>query len=226
MSKTTISLYLLSGVAAARGIVSAVGSTCPTLNPPPAGPLSIIADLQIVWLITTAVTYLVSIAWGVLAWALRARKEWFYKIAIITSAAGILSGIIPVILLLLNGMRFTPSWFRVIINLIILILLLLPQVKHGIQEHIAQGKSGSFGSSVGSQVSSFAIVLFGFGVVLLLQPFIMPATHIIDGVNIGYEFEALQFFSGFYCLIFGVLTLLAGQIINLVHSPKGNPIRN
>ncbi|MFX0150868.1 MAG: hypothetical protein ACFFAJ_08820, partial [Candidatus Hodarchaeota archaeon] len=215
-SRTLKSLYILTGAAAAIGIVSGIGSTCTTFdsrwwslgNPEEGYPFAIIGDFQLVYILSYIVTWLVAIAWGVLFWALMTRKAWFTRTAIITSIAGFLSGFLPAGILLyewymtygVNGMMFTPSWFRTLINAILLIILLIPGIRRGIIDHMQEATT-STGGSVGSQVAQFAFVLFGFGIMMIIQPFIMP-THIIEGVNIASSYGdllasgMLQFFGG------------------------------
>jgi hypothetical protein len=234
LSRKTTILLILSGAAAAIGLVSAIGSTCTTFDPQwwKVASFSIIEDFQLVFILTYIVTWLAALAWGVLFWALRVRKPWFYNSALITSIAGFLSGFIPVAILFyewwasygVTGMMFTPSWFRTIINAIILIVLLLPAMRSEIRD-IIEEKSALPGMSVGTQISDFAFVLFGFGIVLILQPFIMPATHIINGVNVGYDFEELQFFGGFICLLIGVAMRFIGYFLNIYYSPKPTSIQ-
>jgi hypothetical protein len=69
-------------------------------------------------------------------------------------------------------------------------------------------------------------VLFGFGIVMMVQPFIMP-THIIEGVNIGVDrfgyllaSGTLQFFGGLLCFLLGIIVRIAGRLLNIVYSPK------
>ncbi|UCG03821.1 MAG: hypothetical protein JSW11_07505 [Candidatus Heimdallarchaeota archaeon] len=243
--RTIAILYILIGAAAAIGIVSGIGSTCTTFFPiwwelgsPEEGyPFAIIGDTQIAFILAYIVTWLVALVWGALFWALGVKKTWFYKVAIITSAAGFLSGFIPVAILFyewymsfgLNGMLFTPSWFRTIINLVILVMLLIPVVKRGITGYIEE-TGVSAGGSVGSQVTQFSLVLFGFSVVMMVQPLIMP-THIIGGVNVGSSMSyllasgTLQFFFGFTCIFLGVVILIAGQVLNIIYSSKPTPLR-
>lgn len=233
MSRIIKILYSLTGAAAAIGLVSAIGSTCVSLDPFwQKGPFAIAADYALVWLITYFVTWIAALAWGVLFWALRARKAWFYPLAIINSILGFLSRGIPAMIMTIGffskprtGLMFTPSWAIAILNLVILILLLLPAYKQGIKTHMEEPGTSS-GESVGSQVSEFAFVLFGFGIVMILQPFIMP-THIIEGVNIGvdrYGFflasGALQFVSGLFCFLLGMIVRIAGRLLKVVYSPK------
>ncbi|MFW9854588.1 MAG: hypothetical protein ACFFFG_05990 [Candidatus Thorarchaeota archaeon] len=228
MSRKTTILLVLSGAAAAIGLVSAIGSTCTTFDPQwwKVPSFSIIADFQLVFILTYIVTWLVALAWGVLFWALRVKKPWFYNSALITSIAGFLSGFIPVAILFyewwasygVTGMVFTPSWFRTIINAVILIVLLLPVMRTEIQSMVEE-KATLPGMSTGTQISDFAFVLFGFGIVLMLQPYIMPATHIINGVNVGYDFEELQFLGGILTLFLGVLIRLIGYLLNMFYSP-------
>ena len=237
MSKIIKWLYILTGAAAAIGVVSAFGSTCVSLDPYyQKGPFAIAADFKEVWLITYFVTWLSAIAWGVLFWALRMRKAWFYRVAIINSIAGCLSRGIPAVLMSIGffstprtGLLFTPSWLITILNLVILIVLLLPAYKQGIKEYIEETGASS-GGSVGSQVASFAYVLFGFGIVMMVQPLIMP-THIIDGVNIASSYGdllasgTLQFFGGLFCILLGVITGIAGQVLEIVFSSKQTSLK-
>ncbi|MFX1506485.1 MAG: hypothetical protein ACFFDC_10260 [Promethearchaeota archaeon] len=242
--RTIAILYILIGAATAIGIVSGIGATCTTFFPiwwelgsPEDGyPFAIIGDFQIAFIIAYIVTWLVALVWGVLFWALGVRKPWFYRVAIITSAAGFLSGFIPAGILLyewylsygLNGMLFTPSWFRTIINLVILVLLLIPVVKRGITGYIEEVGASTSGS-IGSQVSQFSLVLFGFSLVMMVQPLIMP-THIIGGVNVGSSMGdllasgTLQFLVGLIGIFIGVIILIAGQVLNIVYSSKPSPI--
>jgi hypothetical protein len=215
---------LLEGAAAAVGLVSAYGSLCPTLNPPPMGPLSIMKDLQLVFIFTTAVTWIVSFAWMFLIWALWARKSWFFKIALITAIAGFLSGFIPAALVMLNGLSFSPSLMRAIGNFIIIIVLLVPSIKKGIEAHITETNT-SFKGSTESDIASLAYVLLGFGLLMFVQPFIMPITHVIDGVNVGYEFELLQYYGGIFFILLAMFLRIVVQFLNTVYSKKQIPMK-
>ena len=236
MSKFIKILYALAGAAAAIGIISAIGSTCVSLDPYwQSAVFAIAGEYSEVWFVTYFVTWLAAIVWGVLFWALRARKAWFYPVAIINSILGCLSRGIPAILMSIGsfskprtGLLFTPSWAPALLNLAILIILLIPKFKQQILDHL-ENKSASSGGSIGEQVTEFASVLFGFGIVMLLQPFVMPS-HVIDGVNIassyGYLLASglLQFYSGFSCIILGIITRIAGQFLNISSSSKSIPL--
>ena len=229
-------LYSLTGAAAALGLVSAIGSTCVSLDPYwQKAVFAIAGDYSEVWFITYFVTWFSAIAWGVLFWALRARKAWFYPVAIINSIAGCLSRGIPAVIMTIGffqtsatgrrGLMFTPSWGIAILNLVILIVLLIPAFKQEIKTYIEKPGASS-GGSVGSQVAEFAFVLFGFGIVMMVQPFIMP-THIIEGVNIGVDrfgyllaSGTLQFFGGILCFLLGIIVRIAGRLLNVVYSPE------
>jgi len=237
LSRIVKLLYVLSGAAAAIGVVSAIGSTCVSLDPFwQKGPFAIAGQYPEVWLITYYVTWIAALVWGVLFWAFRTRKAWFYPVALINSIAGTLSRGIPAVLMSIGffskprtGLLFTPSWLQAILNLAILILLLMPAFKQGIKDHMEEAGASS-GGSIGSQVTSFAYVLFGFGIVMMIQPFIMP-THIIDGVNIGSSYGyllasgMLQFVSGLFCIVLGIITRISGYMLTLVSSSKPAPIK-
>lgn len=231
-------MEFLIGAAAAVGVVSAIGSTCVSLDPFwQKGPFAIAGDYSEIWFITYFVTWFSALAWGVLIWAYWARKTWFYPAALIASITGIIGRGIPAILMSIGffstprtGLLFTPSWISAILNLIILILLLLPKFKQEIKVHIEEPASSS-GGSVGSQVANFAFVLFGLGIVMMVQPLIMP-THIIDGVNIGVDrygyllsSGTLQFFGGMLCFLLGMITQIAGRLLNVIYSPKPVPLK-
>jgi len=224
-------LYILIGAAVAIGIVSGIGSTCTTFDPiwwrNPS--FAIIGDLQIIFIVTYFATWFTAILWIVLFWALSKGKNWFYKLALLNSVIGILGGAIPSGILFYeywasygnSGMRFTPSWFRTIMNLVLLIVLLLPKIRREIHNTIEANRSITGGSSgFETGLAQLAYVLIGFGVVLILQPFFMPATHIIDGINVGYDFEALQFFGGLFSIILGLITRISGRIYSKVQSNK------
>ncbi|MFX0012973.1 MAG: hypothetical protein ACFFB2_04030 [Promethearchaeota archaeon] len=235
MSRFIKILYALTGAAAAIGIVSAIGSTCVSLDPYwQKATFAIAGEYSEVWFVTYFVTWFAAIVWGILFWALRARKSWFYPLAIINSILGFIGRGVPAILMSIGffskprtGLLFTPSWASALLNLAILIILLIPAFKQQVKNHL-ESVGTSSGGSVGSQVSEFASVLFGFGIVMLLQPLIMP-THIIDGVNIassyGYLLASglLQFYGGLSCLVLGILTRIAGRLLT-IYSSKPLPL--
>ena len=124
-----------------------------------------------------------------------------------------------------TGLLFTPSWAIALLNVIILIVLLLPASKAVIRVRMEEA-SGSSGGSIGEEVKQFAFVLFGLGIVLMVQPFIMP-THIIDGVNIGVDrygallaSGTLQLIGGLLCFLLGLIVQIVGRLLNIVYSPK------
>jgi hypothetical protein len=105
-----------------------IGSSCPTFNPTTdtSSALYIMNELQWVFIITTLLTYVAAIASGGLIWALISRKTWFYPVALATSIVGLASGLIPSLLVISNGMSFSPSLMRTVVYGIVLLLLLLP----------------------------------------------------------------------------------------------------
>ncbi|UCE12979.1 MAG: hypothetical protein JSV04_12405 [Candidatus Heimdallarchaeota archaeon] len=244
-SKEVKLLYILSGAAAAIGLVSGIGATCTTFDPgwwklinsDGGYTFGVIGENQLIYVLSYFVTWLVAIAWGVLYWALGTRKRWFYPVALITSILGFFSGFLPAFILFwewylsygVNGMVFTPSWFRTIINLIIFIILILPMVRRGVNTHM-EDVGVSTDESVGSQVTQFAYVLFGFGIVMMFQPFLMPM-HIIDGVNIassyGYLLASgtLQFIGGLTCILLGLVTRIAGHVLAVDRASDSTPTK-
>ena len=228
-------LTLLIALGAAVGIISGIGSTCVVFEPNfwKTSTFSIVGDFQLVWLVCYFVTWLVGILWVVLYWALKSGKPWFYNVSIVNCILGFFSGFIPSALLFyewyntfgVNGMMFTPSWFRAIGNLIILVVLLLSGTKRNLSTHMTE-KKGAVGGSIGDQVANFALVVFCFGVLLIIQPFIMPITHPIDMdiyMYTGYWLEAFQYYVGLSSIVLGIVLRFVGQLLNVVYTPKPLP---
>jgi uncharacterized membrane protein len=231
-------LYILIGLTAAIGVVSGIGATCTTffsewwrMSGSDGGyTFAIIGANQPMFILCYIVTWIVGLVWGVLGWALRERKTWFYKVAVVNSIAGILSGFIPVWILFyewylslgLHGMAFTPSWFRVIANVVMLIILILPMGRNMINTHLAE-KSTTGGESVGTKVANFSLVMIGFGLLMLIQPLIMPMTHQIEAdvyMYIGRQFEAFIIYAGIFSVAIGVVLRLTGRVLNYYSAPK------
>jgi hypothetical protein len=237
MGKWLKYLYILIGLTAAIGVVSGIGSTCTTffeewwrLQSADGGySFAIIGDNQLIFIVSYVVTWLSAIIWGVLGWALRERKSWFYNVAIINSIAGFLSGIIPVWILFyewyqsfgVNGMAFTPSWFRAIANAVLFVILILPRGKNFVRNHLAE-KNPSGGGSIGTQVANFSLVLIGFGLLMLVQPLIMPMTHQFEAdvyMFIGRQFETYVIYTGLISLTMGIILRFTGRVMNYYY-PK------
>ena len=237
-------IYALMGLTAAIGVISGIGATCTTFfdvwwrmtNAKGGYTFGPVGDNQLIFVIRYFVTWLVAFAWVGLGWALRERKSWFYKVAIITSIAGFFSGIIPVWILFyewwatfgVNGMPFTPSWFRAIANAVLFVLLILPRTKNKLNTHMAE-TSPSIGESTGTKVANFSLVLVGFGLLMMIQPFIMPMTHQIEAdvyMFIGRQFEAYIFYTGLVSLLIGVLLRFTGKIINYYSTTRTSIVKS
>ncbi len=196
MEKIIRNLSVLAALAGVLGIISAYGSTCPTLDPPtdPTSKLYIMYVLQPVFVVTTALTWAVGFAWFLLLWAIIKLKNWSYVSAVLVSLIGALSGFIPAILVMTNGMPFSPSLMRAFLNLFILIYLIMPSKATTIKTLIVSGTSTGISSSV------IVYILVAVGILLMLQPAMVAWTHVIDGVY-EYGLEALQFFSGLFAIL-------------------------
>lgn len=236
--------YGLMGLTAAIGVVSGIGATCTTFfdvwwkmtNAKGGYTFGPVGDNQEIFVISYFVTWLVAVAWVVLGWALRARKSWFYPVALITSIAGFFSGIIPVYLLFIewylsfgvNGMPFTPSWARAIANVVLFVMLILPRTRNNLSTHMSE-TSPSGGEGLGTKVANFSLVMIGFGLLMMIQPFIMPMTHQIEAdvyMYIGRQFEAYVFYTGVISLVFGVLLQLTGRILNYLYTPITSVVKH
>ena len=237
MGKWLKYLYILIGLTAAIGVVSGIGATCTTFfeewwlltNSKGGYTFAIIGANQPIFILSYVVTWLVAIVWVLLGWALRERKPWFYKVAVVNSIAGFLSGIIPVWVLLyeyfqsygVNGMPFTPSWGRALANAALFIILVLPRGRNFVNNHMST-KSPTGGGGLGTQIANFSLVMIGFGLLMLIQPLIMPMTHQIEAdvyMYIGRQFETFIIYAGFISLTMGIVLRFTGRVINH-YSPK------
>ncbi len=243
MGKWLKYLYVLIGLTAAIGVVSGIGATCTTFfsewwlltNSKGGYTFGIIGENQLAFIFAYIVTWIVGLSWGVLGWALRERKTWFYKAAVVNSLAGVLSGFIPVWILLyeyfqsygVNGMPFTPSWGRVIANAALFIVLILPRGKNMLKTHLAE-TSTTGGESVGTKVANFSLVMIGFGLLMLIQPLIMPMTHQIEAdvyMYIGRQFEAYVIYAGLFSVAIGVVLRFTGRVLNYYYAPKTTSVK-
>lgn len=210
-------LIVFESLAAFIGIVSAIGSSCPTFKPTidPTKALYIMNELQWVFIVTTLLTYVAAIASGVLIWALISRKSWFYPTALITSIVGLASGLVPSLLVILNGMSFSPSLMRTVVYGIVILLLLLPPF-YELRFISSKGDSEAFSKHSSSDstekldaktsiVSAISLILMSIGFGLFIQPFMVTSSHIIDGVN--------YFTNGYLYTYFGIAAMVASVIL-------------
>lgn len=212
-------LIIFESFAAFIGIVSAIGSSCPTFNPggleSTSALLPVMMDLQWVFILTTLLSYAAAIVSGVLIWALIAKEVWFYPVAIITSIVGIASGLTPALLVILNGMSFSPSLMRTVVYAVVLILLLLPpfyELKFKTTEGIeisskdAQISENTAETSVkSSMMTVVSLIIMSIGIGLFIQPFMVTSSHLINGVN--------YFTNGPLYTYFGIALIILSAVI-------------
>ncbi len=199
MEKILKRMAVLAAIAGVLGVISAYGSTCPTLSPPtdPTSKLYIMYTLNWVFLITTSLTWAVGFAWFLLLWGLMTRRSWSYMASVLVSAVGAASGFIPAALVMANGMPFSPSLMRAFLNLFILIYLLRPSAAGEMKTALSLEAPGT-----GISADVVTYILVAVGILLMLQPIVVPWTHVIDG-RYEYGYEALQFFAGLFSLMLG-----------------------
>jgi len=178
-------------------------------------------ELQWVFIVTTLLTYVAAIASGGLIWALISRKSWFYPTALITSIVGLASGLIPSLLVILNGMSFSPSLMRTVVyGIILLLLLLLPfyelrsissegDSKASLKDNSSSDNTEKTDTKT-SIVSAISLILMSIGFGLFIQPFMVTSSHIINGVN--------YFANGHLYIYFGIALMLASVFLFLSYT--------
>ena len=99
MQKSIIVLILVDAIAATIGIISAIGSTCPTFIPSDSEALSIMMEQQILFITTTTFSYVAAIGCIISIVGLFKGKDWFFNITLISGIFGLLMIILVLICL-------------------------------------------------------------------------------------------------------------------------------
>ncbi len=225
MSKGTyITFITLEVLAGLIGLVSGYGSSCPTINPTgvdSAGDpyiYQIIIDFQWLWYITTTLTLLVGIVSFVLVYALINRKSWFYNVALITSFVGFITGAIPYYLIITNTDGGTPSYMRMYLNLLILVLLLIPAIKKGIEKRSGMSEE-EIKEEGSSKTETASVMSFSIGIATIVTGFVVSITHDINGTQY-FPYLVATFYVGLFLILSGVGLLILSKLL-----PSGNTTR-
>ena len=130
--------------------------------------------------------------------ALFARKGWFYTTALWTAILGFASGLIPYLMIAMNG-GFTPSIMRTVIYAIVVILLVLPGFRKELKDNITVKKEAETGTS-GGQLSAY---LFFPGLLIWLQTYLVTPSHIAE-IDMTMA-NVLQIGTGLVLMSIGIL---------------------
>lgn len=194
MRKSNLILLITEILATVIGLVSAYGSNCitfdldTTLATLETGNYAygIVMEYQWLWYITTTLTYLAAIASVVVTWALIKRKAWFYLPALVTAFVGAISGWTPYLLIKSDG-GGTPSFLRAYVYSLVLVLLLIPAIKKGVETRLNETEAERTITDSGDKSASVTTYALIAGVVLMAIPPLTATTHdvsmIIHGMN-------------------------------------------
>ncbi len=232
MRKSNLVLLITEIFATVIGLVSAYGSNCitfdidTTLVTLKSGNYAygIVVEYQWLWYITTTLTYLAAIASVVITWALIKRKAWFYTPALITAFVGAITGWTPFLLIVLDG-GFTPSFLRGIFYTLVLVLLIIPSIKRGVETRLNETEAERAITDSGDKSASVTTYALILGVVLMAIPSITAATHdttmIMHGLNY-LQIASIVFYLGLASFVGG----LASYIFPRVSASKiSSPIK-
>ena len=190
MSGKKTMIIVMECLAALMGLISAYGSSCPAFNPDLIDKVespelfAVMTSFQWVFIITTILSYVAGAGSLVMIWALVKKKEWFYNTALIIAGLGCITGLIPYLLVTLNG-GGTPSHLRAIIYGVLIILLLIPGIRLELKDNI-----GVENVEEKSTATNISAILFFPGTLLWVQTFIVAPTHMLGSVNV-YMFKSL-----------------------------------
>ena len=221
MKRKRITILIMEILAASMGILSAVGGSCPAFNPArileiePGETLkessialhAVISQYQWAFVILNILTYIAAIGTGLMIWALTKRKKWFYNTALGIAILGCVSGLLPYLLVTLNGAS-TPSIMRAMIYGAVIILLLIPGFRKALKENIAIDDQ----IDPSSTNSTLSALLFFPGVLFWVQSLFAAPSH--DLGNNVQMFQALQIGVGLVLMAMGILLYSTTQIKN------------
>lgn len=203
MSGKKTMIIVMECLAALMGLISAYGSSCPAFNPDLIDKVespelfAVMTSFQWVFIITTILSYVAGAGSLVMIWALVKKKEWFYNTALIIAGLGCITGLIPYLLVTLNG-GGTPSHLRAIIYGVLIILLLIPGIRLELKDNI-----GVENVEEKSTATNISAILFFPGTLLWVQTFIVAPTHMLGSVNV-YMFKSLQIGIGLVLMSIGI----------------------
>ncbi|MHA2105344.1 MAG: hypothetical protein ACW981_18095 [Candidatus Hodarchaeales archaeon] len=216
MQKTILILLLVDVIAATIGVISAIGSTCPTFIPSTSEALSIMMDLQIVFITTTTLSYVSAIGCFISIIVLYKGKDWFFNLTLISAIIGFLTGIIPAALVMMNGMSFSPSLLRTGAYLLLIIVLFIPGLRKTINKHIEDIQEEK-NVNIDTLVSGLSTVSLGIGLMTLIQLMIVPETHIFEGIKF-YNYYHIQLIFAIGMISMGLFGLLYANVKNYLIS--------
>ena len=204
MSGKKITIIVMECLAALMGLISAYGSSCPAFNPELIDKIespelySVMTSFQWVFIITTILSYVAGVGSLVMIWALATKKKWFYNTALAIAGLGCITGLIPYLLVTLNG-GGTPSHLRAIIyGVLILMLLLIPGMRLELKDNISLDNVEEK-----STATNISAILFFPGTLLWVQTLIVAPTHMLGSVNV-YMFKSLQIGIGLVLMSMGI----------------------
>ncbi|MHA1746579.1 MAG: hypothetical protein ACTSWW_11300 [Promethearchaeota archaeon] len=224
---TTFAMLALFVVTAAFQLMSAYGAVCIAWDPgyarPPFTMLFAYAfDNLLLFRISNIITWLGTLVWGYVIFAMLTQKKGAYLIALITSAVSFVFGLIPAIIA--DTKNFTvpfsvgsPHWGRTFANLMVLILLLIPPVRTSLQNFTAA--ENRWTGKVAQQLMVMSLFVFWLSLVSFLGTTFMAGAHVVDGVNI-WEIVQIQTYGSYITLAAGVSMLGGGFILKQFNPSK------
>lgn len=229
----TFVLIALFAVTAATQLLSAYGAMCSAWFPANLSP-HIEANLFL-YRFSNIVTWIGALFWGYVIYAVLTQKKGAYLMALITSFVSFVMGIIPAIIsdtasaanryaacLLLPSPAQpeggcveafaigSPHWARVFANGMVLILLLIPPMRKGIQKFVSS--ENRMTGNVAQQIMIMSIFFFWLSIVSILGTNFMAGAHMSYGVNV-WELVQAQNIGAWTTGILGVSMLSGGFIL-------------
>jgi hypothetical protein len=217
----TFVLLALFAVTASVQLLSAYGAMCSAWFPAYLSP-HIAANL---WLyrLSNIVTWIGSLFWGYVIYAVLTQKKGAYLMALITSSVSFIMGLIPAIIsdtaswtsknegpLKVPWSIGSPHWGRVFANAMVVIVLLIPPMRRSVQK-FASAENRMTGN-VAQQIIVMSIFFFWLSIVSFLGTNFMAGAHMSYGVNI-WELVQAQNIGAWTTGILGISMLSGGFIL-------------
>jgi hypothetical protein len=228
-------MVAIIAVTAALTLLSAYGAICIAWDPfwlnrvyPPVHPLAgdlmypHILDNLLLYRLSNIITWIGAFFWGYVIYAIFTQKKAAYLMALITSAVCFVMGIIPAIIS--DTKNFTiefsvgsPHWARTFANGLVLIMLLIPPMKKGM-DGFAASKSTMTGN-IAQQLMVMSMFFFWLSLVSFLGTTFMASAHVINGVNVWQLLE-IQSIGAYVTLAAGGSMLGGGFILKQFNPSK------
>ena len=227
-------MIALFAITAALQLLSAYGAICIAWDPyyrnPPFSMIMFpyVAANELLFQISNIVTWIGAIFWGYIIYRAIAQKKGVWIMALFTSVISFAMGVIPAMIADSNNFAEgwqdafeigSPHWARTFANFLVLILLLIPPMKKGLDNFAASEQRMT--GSIAQQIMLMSMFFFWLSIVSFLGTSFMASAHILNGVGVNvWRLVDIQSIGAYTTLAAGVSMLGGGFILKQFNPSK------